>query len=462
MLGNPNVPNLGQREEALRKYELARANVVRAVAVRPEDNDAKLAEARIDASVGDVLLAQRRLDEARIVYEHGAAIVQSLLTADPDNDALRQALAGIYRPLGEVQLAASNPDEALAIFEKARALDLAAVARTPDAADAQRLLALSQLRVGEALAAIGRKAEAIQAYREASRLLGALSSQEPVKARLARDVAVSRMKLGTLVNADADARGVVELEQALTTFRELARLDPRNAGAQRDVLVALVALGDAVANTNAGRARERYIEAQRVAERLHAEPFDDPQAERDLRIVRERLTSAPLRTIDPELRLALVRDGSNVPLDKYAPPPVIGEDLRLSWKGGGGQAEYVLVLGGEGRASLLSREEIAAAGWQLKASGPPPSQTLLLISASHALAPAERAALIDRISNVPGPRRVPPDAHILWRSHQPETLDSTSTARGGSDLDWPALVRAELERMPDLRFTGRTFPVTTR
>lgn len=463
MLGNPNVPNLGQRDEALQKYGLASSQIAKAAALRTNDPTIRLAEARIEASKGDVLLAQRRLDQARAAYEQGASIVQALLQRDSNNDTLGRTLAGIYRPLGEVHLAAAHPTEALQVFEKARALDLAAVARSPESADAQRLLALSQLRVAEALAAAGRSADAIDTYREAARLLGALSSRAPTKARLVRDVAIGRMKLGTLVDDEAAGRGLSELEQALAMFRELARLDVRNAGAQRDLLVALVALGDAVVKTDTMRARASYLEAQRLAEMLHAEPFNDPQADRDLRIVRERLAGAALgQPADPELRLAIVRDGTDVPLDKHARPPAVGDDVRLSWRPLQGQSQYVLVLGGEGRASLLSRDEIAAAGWRLKTNGPPPSQTLLLITSSRALVTSERDALIDRISRVPGPRRVPPDAHILWRTHRPEVLDSSATARGGADLEWPALVRAELERVPELRFSGRTFPLGPR
>ena len=69
---------------------------------------------------------------------------------------------------------------------------------------------------------------------------------------------------------------------------------------------------------------------------------------------------------------------------------------------------------------------------------------------------------VERVSRVPGPRQVPPDAHILWRSDRAEVIDSTATARGASDVEWTALVRGELERVPGLRFSGRTFPIAGR
>jgi serine/threonine protein kinase/tetratricopeptide (TPR) repeat protein len=462
MLGNPNVPNLGRRDEALRKYEQARQHLAAAAARRADDSAVRLAAARLDASTGDVLLAQRSLDEARAAYERGAANVQSLLASDLGSETLGRMLAGFYRPLGDLHLASAKPQEALTFFEKARALDLAALARNPEAAESQRLLALSQLRVAEALARMERRAEAIEAYAEASRTLGALSDRQPQKVRLARDVAVGRMKLATLLAADGESSGPVELERAVETFRELARLDPRNAGAQRDVLVGLVAFADAVARTDAVRARTNYLEALRVADLLHAEPFNDPQAVRDRQIVQSRLRASVSRLPDPELRLSIVSNGADVPFDKYAAAPAIGDNVRISWRAEQGQTHYLLVLGGEGRATLLTSEEIAAAGWRLKASGPPPSQTLLLVASARTLTVPEQRALIERISNVPGPRRIPSDSHLLWRTHQPEMLDSTATQRGGGTPEWSLLVRAELERLPDLRFSGRTFPLAVR
>ena len=459
MLGNPNTPNLGRREEALQKYEVASQQLVSADRLRPNDPAVSLARARLEVSKGDVLLAQGQLVQAQSGYEGAAAIVQALLQRDSASDVLSRTLAGIYRPLGEIHLASKKPAEALQVFEKARALDLAALARDPESPEAQRLLALSQMRVAEALAAEGRVPDAIDTYREASRLLDALSTREPANVRLVRDVAIGRMKLAALVEEEKAGRAAAELNVVVATFRQLVQLDPRNATARRDLLVALVALGDVVAPADPSKARGSYLEALRIAEMLNAEPFNDPQAVTDINVVRVRLSGS-----DPELRMTLVRDGTNVPVrfDEHARPPAMGDEMRVSWRQSSSQSQYVLVFGGEGKASLLSRDEVAAAGWRIKANGPPPSQTLLLITSPHALESTDRAALIDRISNVPGPRRVPPDAQILWQTNKPERLVSATSARGEVDLDWPGLVKAALERVPNLRFSGRSFAVAAR
>ena len=114
---------------------------------------------------------------------------------------------------------------------------------------------------------------------------------------------------------------------------------------------------------------------------------------------------------------------------------------------------------GKERRVCSAATKLRLPGGGIKANGPPPSQTLLLITSPHALESTDRAALIDRISNVPGPRRVPPDSQILWQTNKPERLVSATSARGEVDLDWPGLVKAELERVPNLRFSGRSFAV---
>jgi tetratricopeptide (TPR) repeat protein len=458
------VPNLGQRPQALQKYDAAARHAAAAAGARA-DGTTRLTQARIAASRGDVLLAQGALGDARTSYESSVALVRRVLDESGDDVAARQMLAGIYRPLGEVWLAEGKPDEALKILEQARALDLAALARRPDDTGSQRLLALTELRIAEALAAAGRKTEAVDAYREASRLLGALSDREPSKARLSRDIAVSRMKLARLLDADGDPRALAELQQAVEAFRQLARLDPRNAGAQRDLLVSLVALGDIVGKSEEGRGRARasYGEAQRIAETLRAEPFSDPEAERDVRVVRERLSPSAdaIPAVEPVLRLSVVRNGAEVPVDKRAAPPVLGEDLRVSWRPAAGRVEYVLSIGGEGRATLMSSDELAAQGGRLRTNGPPPSQTLLLLTLPRALADAEREQLVDRVSQAPAPREVPLNGHILWRTER-EVLDTTATARGDAVVDWTSAVRRALEQIPGARFDGRTFPIARR
>jgi hypothetical protein len=104
-----------------------------------------------------------------------------------------------------------------------------------------------------------------------------------------------------------------------------------------------------------GRYHRHIVDAQRLAEMLQAEPFEDPQAARDLRIVREQLSGQAGPTTIPELKLAVLRDGAETSLDKYARPPSVGEELRVSWTSRSGETDYVLVLGGQGRASLLMR-----------------------------------------------------------------------------------------------------------
>jgi len=460
MLGNPNVPNLGRRDEALQRYEAAEQRLAVATMARPDDRVAQVTSARIERSKGDVLFAQRRLGEARDAYGRAMAIVQRLLASEPESTEHKQFLSGIYRPLGDVSLARGNAQEALSFYEKSRALDLAVLALHPDASgEPTRLLALTQLRVAEAAAALGRRADAVEAYQEAARLLLSLSLQFPGRAHLLRDLALARMKLGQAADADGDPVGAAELHGALSTFRELASLDPEDAGAQRDLMAGLVAYGDSIAKSDPSAARAYLLEARRLAERLGAEPSRDVTAARDLGVIGTRFTDSDLGGA-PKLKIAIIRDGGEVPLGNGSLAPAIGEELRISWQVNEVRSQYLLMLGGQGPPTMLSRDEVAAAGWRVRTNGPMPSQTLLVLDLQDPLSDSARAALFARVNRVAGPRTLASEAHIDWPSGTIEVMDTSFRARGGPP-GWVRALREELEGIPGLVYSGRTFPIDT-
>jgi eukaryotic-like serine/threonine-protein kinase len=457
MLGNPNGPNLGRREQALVQLDAADRHVAAALAHNPNESRARLVHASVGVSRGDILFAQRRYAVAEAAYQGSETIVNALLRASPQSTELKQALAGVYRPLGDIRLAQGEPDQAMKLYERARALDLAVISAIGTAPDAKRLLALTQLRVARAYAALDRQSDAMAAYAEATRLLADLSSRLPARNRLLRDLALGRMKLGQLAVESGNDGGGAELERALETFRELASLDPHDAETQRDLMVAMIALADATPDREQPRSTTLYSEARRLAEMLAAEPFRDARAEGDLAAILSRLDRLSLRNRAPELMLALLRDGREVLFDKHSPPPSVGDELRITWGRPRG-TRYLLVLGGNGPATLLNRQQVQAGGWRLTTNGPPPSQTLLLLESPRPLSAATQERLLAQVSQV-APRDVPFDAHIIWRSQQPEVIDSTATARGGAGTEWTVLVRAALDRLPELTYSGRTFPV---
>lgn len=464
MLGNPNLPNLGRREDALRSYETAQRHLRMASPDAMKGRAGQLVGARIDAGRGDVLLAQRQLPDARAAYERAAAVVHTFLAGDADAADLRRTLSGIYRPLGDVYFADGNLGQAQAYYQKARALDYAMLTREPESVESRRALALTEIRTGEAAAAMGLEAEALRAYAEAERLLADASGRAPERSRLLRDLALGRMKLGQMLSSAGDVRGREELRKALQIFRELAERDRNDAGARRDLMLALVANGDALAPPESAQATSLYLEARNIGEALAAEPLSDARALHDLRTVNARLRPASqpaARAV--ELKLTVAGESREIPFDRFSLVRKTGEELRVSPVATSG-AQYLLVVGGQGPAALLTRKDMAAAHWRVKITGPPPSQTLVLIEAPRPLSVSERADLLARLGQVASPRSLPDDTHIIWRSGQPELLDASATARGDVPvlIGWPGAFRAALESLQGVTYSGRTFPVVLR
>ncbi len=456
MLGNPNLPNLGRRDEALKRYDLA-AQILTSHGPDPSSPVAQEATARVETSRADVLQAQQRFDDARAAYERAATIYNSLASSNPGRLDLQRALAGVFRPLGDVYAAQDDAPQALGLYEKARALDLALLAKDPGNAEYVRQLALTQLRVGDVTSSLpNRRTEAVDAYRESLRLIADAVQRSPNRPDLHRDAALAHVKLGRMTLSGDQAAAMAELLQAVSTFRELALRDPHDAGAQRDLLVGLVAYADALSAREPDEARRVVIEARRIAERLTAEPVRDLQAERDLEAVASRLGSPA--TKPPELKVAAIRDGREVPFNSRTRVPAVGEPLRVRWDGSDQRAEYLLMLGGEGAPKLLERSEVERAGWQITTEGPLPSQTLLLLQLERPLGPSERNALLSQVAQIAGPRRVPAETQIVWPSAEVRTLDANYRARGETP-PWVDALRRALSAVPGLTYTGRTFPL---
>jgi hypothetical protein len=198
------------------------------------------------------------------------------------------------------------------------------------------------------------------------------------------------------------------------------------------------------------------IEARRIGERLTAEPVRDRQAEQDLEAVASRLASPGPKP--QELKIAVIRDGRDVPFSSRTRVPAVGEPLRVRWDGSGQRAEYLLMLGGEGAPKLLERSELERTGWQITTEGPLPSQTLLLLQLDRPLAPSERNALLSKVAQIAAPRMVDAETQIVWPSAEIRMLDANYRARG-EPPPWVDALRRALRDVPGLTYTGRTFPL---
>ena len=117
-------------------------------------------------NIGDVLVAQGKLDEALKAYRDGLAIRERLAAADPGNTRWQRDLSVSYNKVGDVLMAQGKLDEALKAYRDSLAICERLAAADPSNTQWQRDLSVSYDKVGDVLVAQGKLDEALKAYRD--------------------------------------------------------------------------------------------------------------------------------------------------------------------------------------------------------------------------------------------------------------------------------------------------------
>jgi hypothetical protein len=234
-------------------------------------------------------------------------------------------------------------------------------------------------------------------------------------------------------------------------------MDRSDARARRDLLVMLIDYGDAIASHDPEGARAAYREGRDSAVALAERDPADDQAQRDLRIVNARFSDAPVQTVD--LQLFVQDGGTDVPFEASARPLAANSRVKVVARAPAGWNRYIVVFGAEGSPQIFDQNQMAHDHWTLRLSGPPPSETIILLASPRELDADARRRVVDDIAAIPGRRVVDWDSHVLWADHASEQLVSTASARGSVDLDWVKSVNARMQQLHGVRFRGRTFPL---
>jgi serine/threonine protein kinase/tetratricopeptide (TPR) repeat protein len=454
--GNPNGPNLGDEAGALRSYESARALLEPLRLADSGDEDLTVALARIHASIGDVFAAQRSFESARTQYDTALALANALGDWRSSPPEYRVLLAGIHRPLGDLKRAAGDLEGAVAEFDRALALDLANIRQFPNEPEYRRLLVLSHFRVAGAYAASGQLKEARDNYQRAAEILAGLTTDGPGGAGLRREVAFGRAHLGVLLEAQGDREGRIEIARAAGDLRSLADADPADVRVRHDLMSTLVRLGDAVRADQADVATQAYGEAREIARTFAAGEDPDSPARRELTLIDRRIEAVAGGAQAAELRLFKVLGERRVLIQPGDPPPHVRTPIAVRASASPGWRKYLLVFGAEGPATLLEEPDLLRADWVVPAVGPPPSQTILLVSSARALSDQEKRQLLVDVNAIGGPRTVDWDSQIFWTPTE-ETIESTATARGLESAPWANAIRRRISALGRVSVTGRTF-----
>jgi hypothetical protein len=211
-------------------------------------------------------------------------------------------------------------------------------------------------------------------------------------------------------------------------LEQLVREDPAYVRVHRDLVVALVRLGDVVRATDAERARDLWRRARDLAVALQS-TAPDARVDRDLDGIRARLSAAAGEP--PWLALLAMVNGRAQPLQAGYGVPRGTTHLLARTRVPDGWAQYLVVFGAAGEARILDEGELRRSGWQVPLTGPPPAQSVLLLAQPTQLSAPERQRLAEAIGRVAGPRIIDVDSHLVWSSEDDVRIESVAAARGG-------------------------------
>lgn len=148
-------------------------------------------------------------------------------------------------------------------------------------------------------------------------------------------------------------------------------------------------------------------------------------------------------------------------VDEYSPALVLGDMLLLQTSPVSEKFRAILAFGGDGQAQIYPEAVLAEMGWGWTITGPPPSETIILLVSNQPL-PANLASWISALGITP---TLTEGTQIVWHDDTPEVRQSDRPLRSPqrlADLGWADRVREVLRSVQGLEFHGRTLPVEAK
>jgi eukaryotic-like serine/threonine-protein kinase len=210
IVANDKIGNMllaqGKLDEAQAAYADSLA-IRRAQASKyPNDSARQIAVAIGYSNMASVLVAQGKSDEALAAHRKSRAIMEALTAKDSTNDTWQDSLVNVDIDIGDVLVTLGRHDEALAAYRTANATAKALVEKNADNETSQRDLAQSYAAIGYAQAARGRLAEALAAYRDSLAIITAMMGQYPGNRQWQEDKHDRAQRIGGLAYSFVLAR----------------------------------------------------------------------------------------------------------------------------------------------------------------------------------------------------------------------------------------------------------------
>ena len=178
-----------------------------------------------------------RRDEAATAFTAGLEAFRALDRQQPNDLRVVRFVGLSLERLGTLHEAANRWPEAEAAYRESFEIRQALATREPAHRNIQRDLAIAHEKLGKVAQASGNTADGIASLRRALQQFDRLAAIDTADVNAARSAAISREVLGTaLRNAKQHAEARTLFEQALATHRTLAAKDTGNAQARCDAV----------------------------------------------------------------------------------------------------------------------------------------------------------------------------------------------------------------------------------
>ena len=272
---------IGQKTEAIRSYEQARAIYVGLVENHPGENY-RLDLARIHNNLGLLYRETGRREEELAELTAALALRDRLVGKHPDVAEYQSDLAQTYNNLGVYQRDADNPREALANFDQARDILRRLVREHKEEPRYRVALAAALHNLGQLYAEHGPPERSLEAYREARALREALSREQPDVAGHRKDLASTLLNLEALLHVSDTAEAERCCVQARNLCAALTKEFPEVAEYRFELARSLDMLGVIRHDTDPVGAQSSHREAIALLEALEKQHPEEADYSGDL------------------------------------------------------------------------------------------------------------------------------------------------------------------------------------
>ena len=186
--------------------------------------------------IGEVRLAQGRLQDALAAFERARDLSERLVERDPEVEAWQRSRIDAHSWIGQVEFDRGRPREALAQWRHTLDLSRAQLTRHPDSENWLDALSIAHLNVGTALDESGDFAAALRSYRESIAISRRLAEKNPGDPERQAQLAATLAWVSNVLEHQGDLQGALaERQSHLHIFERLAAMDPASPARRQEL-----------------------------------------------------------------------------------------------------------------------------------------------------------------------------------------------------------------------------------